>query len=32
MNDIIKIINKIQDPSVLIDGVTKIVKHKLRKT
>ena len=31
MNDIIKIIKLLEDPSVLIDGVTETVKHKIKK-
>ena len=31
MNDILKIIKLLEDPSVLIDGVTGTVKHKIKK-
>ena len=31
MNDVIKIIKLLEDPSVLIDGVIETVKHKIEK-
>ena len=32
MNDIIKIIKSLKDLAVLIDGVTEIVKHEIKKS
>ena len=32
MNNIIKIIKPLEDSGVLIDGVTEIVKHEIKKT
>ena len=32
MNDIIKIIKSLEDLGVLIDGVTEVVKHEIKKT